>query len=509
MKRNKIAAGALALALGLGAVAPAYAETTVTETKTKHTTVDSENGVGEYGVTKEYRYWEDKYVAVFNEIVEARKALEAAKANEATAKAAYEAALAKLAKLEARYGDTAGDYTDSEYQKELDRVESEKLAAILKYENNTLTLAQKPNYDVLTEKYLDNLSKYIDKSVDNPHQEAQAEALKDIIALNARLAVLKDELKGVEDKRADLQAEVSRRLGDWNEAKNKVQLAAKKVEKAEGKYESVRKSFVQAGADRVTIRKAEEAGDVTIVVKETTTETTKPATETTTEKETETTVTDDSKVADDEISAETKAELEKAIADSKVQIEAVKFLKENTPKTIEKVADKLDKLVKEANATIKLSEELLGKKSALNFVSTAYAAEEKSKEERAKELRDKLNANTQEIKDTLKENEASLVEEEENKDDEKETPAPEKEDSKEDDKKEDSKEDDKKEDSKKDDKKEDSKEDDKKEDKKVEKTTKVVKKAGKNAKTGIAGVAGVAGVLAAASVAYAASKKNN
>ena len=42
-----------------------------------------------------------------------------------------------------------------------------------------------------------------------------------------------------------------------------------------------------------------------------------------------------------------------------------------------------------------------------------------------------------------------------------------------------------------------------------QKANKPARKAGNNAKTGIAGVAGVAGVLAAASVAYAASKKNN
>ena len=499
MKRNKIAAGALALALGLGAVAPAYAETTVT--KTKHTTADSENGVGEFHITEDYREAEDKYVEAFNAYDKAKKALATAKENEAAAKEAYEKALKALNDFEAVYGDNGSYITTLErYKKERFRhidtyhkaggqATSGELAAILSDDVDTIG------------KYVTEVSTE-DHIIDKTKAETQAEAVKDIVALNQRIKEFTKTSEWIQNKRANLQAELTRRQGDYNEAQNKRQAAEIAEAKAKKAYDAAKKAFILEGASRVTIRKAEEAGDVTIVVKETTTETTKPVTEKVVEKETETTVTDDSTVADDEISAETKAKLEKAIADAKTQIEAVKFLKENTPKTIEKVVDKLDVLVKDAKATIKASEELLGKKTALNILSTAYAAEEKSKEERAKELTEKLNANTQEIKDTLKANEAELVkEEEENKEDETPAPAPEKEDDK--------KEDDKKEDSKEEDKKEESKEDDKKEDKKVEKTTKVVKKAGKNAKTGIAGVAGVAGVLAAASVAYAASKKNN
>lgn len=453
MKRNKIAAGALALALGLGAVAPSFAA---------DTKVSAE-------FTYDYKLAKNDFIEKWNALRAAEKAVETAKANEEVAKKAYEDALAKLAVLEARYGKTPGKYADTPYQEDLDRAMNEKAAAVAKYEANAGSFSNKPNYDVLTAKYIDNLSKYINKDVDLPAQEAQAEALKDIIALNEKVAKYEEEIKGVEDKRAELQSEVSRRLGDYNEAVNKRQEAQKALAAAQAKYDAAKEKLVKEGVSVDVINRAEKAGDITLIF-----ENVKPA-----------------KPADkDEIKPETRAALEKAILDAKIQIKAVETLKKTTPKTIAKVVDKLDKLVKDAEATIKVSEELLGKKAALNLVSTAYAAEEeKSAEEKAKELTEKLNEKTKEIEDTLKENEANQPAEEETKPETKpeEKPAEDKKD-------------------------EEKPAEDKKEDKKEEKTTtttKVVKKAGNNAKTGIAGVAGVAGVLAAASVAYAASKKNN
>ena len=61
------------------------------------------------------------------------------------------------------------------------------------------------------------------------------------------------------------------------------------------------------------------------------------------------------------ISAETRAKLLEAIRQAEIKIEAVRFLKENTPKTIAKVVDKLDKLVAEQEILIKEAKELLAK----------------------------------------------------------------------------------------------------------------------------------------------------
>ena len=49
----------------------------------------------------------------------------------------------------------------------------------------------------------------------------------------------------------------------------------------------------------------------------------------------------------------------------------------------------------------------MAKKAAFSLISTAYADDEKTAEEKAKELTDKLNENTAEIEKTLKENEAN------------------------------------------------------------------------------------------------------
>ena len=61
------------------------------------------------------------------------------------------------------------------------------------------------------------------------------------------------------------------------------------------------------------------------------------------------------------ITAETRAKLLEAIKQAEIKIDAVRFLKENTPKTIAKVVDKLDKLVAEQEILIKEAKELLAK----------------------------------------------------------------------------------------------------------------------------------------------------
>lgn len=155
---------------------------------------------------------------------------------------------------------------------------------------------------------------------------------------------------------------------------------------------------------------------------------------------------------------ELKAAREKALQ----TLEAVKLLEELAPKKIAGVKAELNKLVEEQKALIKLADKYLAKEMAL--VSTAYAAEDEE-EMSPEELTNKLNEKSDKIQDLIKDKE----------EDKKPEVKPE--------------------------------EEKKPEDKKPEEN-KPAKKSGNNARTGIAGVAGVAGILAAASVAYAASKRD-
>lgn len=161
-------------------------------------------------------------------------------------------------------------------------------------------------------------------------------------------------------------------------------------------------------------------------------------------------------------------ELKAAIQKNKVAIESAEFLLENAPKSVAKVKGKLEDQIVTAKAALAKAEAALEKlEGKVALVATAYADEDVSVDELEsliKENEDAANA----INETIKENEKEQPEVEEEKPEEK----PEE------------------------------KEEDKKEEKKP------AKKAGNNARTGIAGVAGVAGILAAASVAYAASKRD-
>lgn len=61
------------------------------------------------------------------------------------------------------------------------------------------------------------------------------------------------------------------------------------------------------------------------------------------------------------ISEETRLQLIEAIANANKQIDAAEYLMENFPKTIAKVVDKLEFLIKDSKETIKMAEELLAK----------------------------------------------------------------------------------------------------------------------------------------------------
>lgn len=154
------------------------------------------------------------------------------------------------------------------------------------------------------------------------------------------------------------------------------------------------------------------------------------------------------------------SELKRAKADAETAIKAVKLLKELSPEKIKKVEAKLNEKVMKAEELIKKVDAKIAqleKKTA--FIATAYADEDDTDA-----LIKELDQTTGEIKDLIKDTP-------EDKKANEEKPA------------------------------------EKPEEKKPEEKT-PSKKAGNNARTGIAGVAGVAGILAAASVAYAASKRD-
>lgn len=165
---------------------------------------------------------------------------------------------------------------------------------------------------------------------------------------------------------------------------------------------------------------------------------------------------------------ELKAELRAAIEKSKIAVNSAEFLLKEAPKSVAKVKDKLEKQIKDAKAIIEKSEKALkAVEKKMAFVATAYAAEDEvDLETLIKENEDAAKA----INDTIKENEKEQPEVEE--------------------------------------KEEEKKPEEKKPEEKKPEENKPARKAGNNAKTGIAGVAGVAGILAAASVAYAASKRD-
>lgn len=153
------------------------------------------------------------------------------------------------------------------------------------------------------------------------------------------------------------------------------------------------------------------------------------------------------------------AELKRAKADAETAIKAVNLLKELSPEKIKNVEAKLNAKVAKAEELIKKADAKIAAAEKVAFIATAYADDDDTDA-----LIKELDSTTGEIKDLIKD---TPEDKKANEEKPAEKPA---------------------------------------EDKKEEKTPS--KKAGNNAKTGIAGVAGVAGILAAASVAYAASKRD-
>ena len=159
-----------------------------------------------------------------------------------------------------------------------------------------------------------------------------------------------------------------------------------------------------------------------------------------------------------ELIKELKAEVER----NRAAVASAEFLLKYTPKTVAKVEGKLKAQIVEAKAAIEKAEKALAKvEKKAAFIATAYADDEEVSDEDLESLIKDNKESADNLENTMKENEKAQPEVEEKKPEEK---------------------------------------------KPEEKTPS--KKAGNNARTGIAGVAGVAGILAAASVAYAASKRD-
>lgn len=294
------------------------------------------------------------------------------------------------------------------------------------------------------------------------------------------------------------EAEAQEALDNAVEALNKAReekIEDKSLEEWETEKEAARGDLVDQGALLKTLDLAEKYGDATLV---------KPA-----EKPAE--PTDEGEDADTDAKEAIEA-AEAALYNAKVTKSAAELLLNKTPETVKPIEDELVKLLAEQEEKIEALNKALdaakGESVALSDIlfSTAYAAEGEEESDPIAELKkatDDLNENTNAINELLEENEANIREaneEAENGADDKNEPADT---------------DNKNEPADKDDKTNaDVNKSDENEKEPAEKTetkteVKTVKKPAKNAKTGVVGVAGVAGVLAAASVAYAASKKNN
>ena len=163
-----------------------------------------------------------------------------------------------------------------------------------------------------------------------------------------------------------------------------------------------------------------------------------------------------------ELIKELKAEVER----NRAAVASAEFLLKYTPKTVAKVEGKLKAQIVDAKAAIEKAEKALAKvEKKAAFIATAYADDEEVSDEDLESLIKDNKESADNLENTMKENEKAQPEVEE-------------------------------------------KEEEKKPEEKKEEEKTPSKKAGNNARTGIAGVAGVAGILAAASVAYAASKRD-
>ena len=456
MKTNKLAAGALALALGLGAVTPAFAETTKTGNEKK----------GEVLITQKYREAETRFVKAF-------KAVQDAEAELARLTEVRDAKLAELnkavANVKAHRDALAAIQEEIEAQEAIGLKTAEQFIAN-KADVNGLEAKDWKQFD---DSHLTEADE--DAGISENDAASQIANLRDLEGIKDKIEELEEEYAKLENDgktEKDLQEVVDRASEAYEEASSYVKRQKEVVTAAKAEYEAAKDAFLEAGADRAKIGRAEKYGDLKYI-------TVDPADEKAESKE------------------DVLAKAEKAYEDARVTVKAVELIKVTAPKVYENNKVAIDAYLEKANAAINKLGKALGKKVAVSdlLFSTAYADEEASLEEikdLTKEVED-VDKEGKELLENINKQEEEADKEEDNKD----KPA-----DKDDNKDKPADKDDDKEADKKDEK--DEKEADKKDEKKP-----AAKKASSNAKTGVAGVTGVAGILAAASVAYAASKKRD
>ena len=449
MKMNKLAAGALALALGLGAVAPAVAA----ETKTAVQYTGAQHFLTEYNKDlKEVNELYAKYVAA-QEVEEAK--LEVLKAK----KAALELAIKNFEDYVGRKEVVSKivEIKGANEDKTLEKVVLE----IVREDRNYHTVLAREAYNKILE-----LTGTVGKAKLGEFDAIIATENWEIPALSLDMSIIEntDENRLALSEAMDTLQYEHAYLYKTPLKQEKIMALAKKLRVAVLERNIAQKEYDDAVAARKAAYKAYKDKlevldhyaakyNVVIHIGHDGIKVIDKA---------------DSKVDPIAPSKKSKAELikalKKAIEDNKIAIHSAEFLLENAPKSVAKVKAKLEKQIADAKATIEKSEKALAKYEKVALVATAYADEETDElEALIKENEDSADA----INETIKENEKEQPAVDEEEDDEEE------------------------------------------EEEKPEKPeNKPARQAGTNARTGIAGVAGVAGILAAASVAYAASKRD-
>ena len=450
MKMNKLAAGALALALGLGAVAPAVAA------EHSYSQLNAEQADK---LQKEAQGLREKLVKAGEAETKAKAAYDAAKAEEKAAYDAYVALVGQVYELS-----TIRDYVKGEKDVETAKEKFVKFARIQK-ETQERNLAQKAynELDALTKVTLPSFEDLLNGTGRTTvaglgDKDAADKVPAGAVATSAEglLRQLKsyDDHKVSEAKIADAfdrllvaVKDANRKYRLMNEAKAATIAAKAKLDANLKEADVYLRQFGAAlvyDGSKYKVTGPEVAGHPTEAGR------------------------DLGKVASSKKVdyAALKAARDKAFE----TYNAAKLLLEKFPETVKSVKPALEAEVAKAANLIKKADALLAKKSA--FIATAYAAEEDDAAA-AEELTKALNETNDKMEELMNKNEKENKEINEKA----ETPV----------------------------KPAEEKKEEKKEDKKANKPA---RKAGNNAKTGIAGVAGVAGILAAASVAYAASKRD-
>ena len=466
MKMNKLAAGALALALGLGAVAPSLA-------------VEAKSGTE---LTAEaYNEQLAKANKFYLKRKEAAEAVKAAKARVKAAEKAVEVA-------EKAYKDAKDDKKDEAVTAAKDAYDK-----ALKAEMEAKTKAEK---DGATDE---------DKKAYTKAQEATKEAKKEYDFLNRQKPsyFLQGEAFGLKRELVEQSDKVATARNAWADEKDEKEKAKKKatLEKEEAALLLANSKYEEKVAEVAKAIEKEKLEEDNLIVteklspkKQALVDLVKAQNELSaangaygiavaTEKAAEKRYDDEYrdltakavasgaivKIENDKIvvkpavkdekefKKDNITELKRAREEALTAIKAVKLLKELSPEKIKNVEAKLNALVAKNEELVKKADaKIAAAEKKMAFIATAYADEEADDTDA---LIKELDSTTSEIKELIK------------------------------------------------DKPEEKKEEEKKpEEKKEEKTPS--KKAGNNARTGIAGVAGVAGILAAASVAYAASKRD-